>query len=230
MRTVVIFVILILSGFLAYLFLSGEEVVKREVASSEAVSLEEYTISVEARPLSASVVHLDVDTNIPLPIDVMASVSAKNQSPNDVYIGFSKRVRLTSPKQTIEMEGEGLPSGDYTADVTFYPDWGAKDGPREAKSITNEIIGVDDVTLGGAGESIEEADRRNNAQRWVMMNVSSGTPWDATLFVEKLGDFQKTEAALNLHDAYYFPVADMTIIVSRLKNTVTTWRDGNDGG
>jgi hypothetical protein len=29
---------------------------------------------------------------------------------------------------------------------------------------------------------------------------------------------------LNHHDAYYFEKADMTIIVSRIKNTVATWR------
>ena len=59
-----------------------------------------------------------------------------------------------------------------------------------------------------------------------MLNVNIGVLWNENQFVEKLGPFSKTDSELNHHDAYYFEKADMTIIVSRIKNTVATWRMG----
>ena len=135
---------------------------------------------------------------------------------------------LTSPEQTIEIDGtsENLPSGEYTADVTFYPRWGAENGTEQAKAITQEIIGAVDVTLSGSGESKGQVDQRNIAQRWVMENVSIGTDWNESQFVQRMGQFEKSASTLNLHDAFFFPDTDMTIIVSRVKNTVATWRMG----
>ena len=187
-----------------------------------------YSISVQATPTSAYVVSLAVTTNIPLPVEVMAGVSAKGQASTDTFIGVSKRVTLTSPEQTLEIDGasENLPSGEYTAEVTFYPRWGAENGTAQAKAITKEIIGAADVTLGGSGESKGQVDQRNIAQKWVMENVSIGTAWNEGQFVQRMGQFEKSASTLNLHDAYFFPDTDMTIIVSRVNSTVATWRMG----
>jgi len=59
-----------------------------------------------------------------------------------------------------------------------------------------------------------------------MLNVDIGILWNESQFVAKLGKFSKSASDLNLHDAYYFEDADMTIIVSRVKNTVALWRMG----
>ena len=189
---------------------------------------ENYDISVATTAISAYEVSLNITTNIPLPVEVMASVSIKDQNPQDTYIGVSQRVTLTTPEQTVTIDGrnEGFPTGEYVAEVTFYPRWGAKKGPSEAKRIDEEISGQADVSLTGSGASKTQTDEQNIAQKWVMLNVNIGMLWNENQFVEKLGPFSKTDSELNHHDAYYFEKADMTIIVSRIKNTVATWRMG----
>ena len=220
----------LISGFIVYSFYGdGDDPVAQDADSVVAnVDPIDYSISVQATPISAYVVSLVVTTNIPLPVEVMAGVSAKGQAPTDTFIGVSKRVKLTSPEQTIELDGrsEKLPSGEYTADVTFYPRWGAENGTKQAKAIKQEIIGAVDVTLSGSGESKGQVDQRNIAQKWVIENVSVGTAWNKSEFVQRMGQFEKSDSTLNLHDAFFFPDTDMTIIVSRVKNTVATWRMG----
>ena len=138
-------------------------------------------------------------------------------------------MKLTTPEQTIELDGmsENLPSGDYTAEVAFYPRWGAKNGTKQAKAIMQKIVGAVDVILSGSGESIGHANQRNDAQMWVMENVIFGTAWNEGLFVQRMGQFEKSASTLSrLHDAFYFPKTDMTIIVSRVPKKVVAWRIG----
>lgn len=208
----------------------GREGVPLQISepSAAVVQMDDYKITVKATAVSSFEVLLNVNTNIPLPVEVMASLSIKGQNPQDTYIGVSERVRLTSPEQIITIDGteENLPSGDYVAEVSFYSRWGAENGSEAAKQITSDIIGQSDVTLSGSGESKNQADEQNIAQRWVMLNVDIGMPWNEGLFVERLGQFSTTASTLNLHDAYYFEDADMTIIVSRAHDTVAVWRMG----
>lgn len=230
MKNVLLAVGFLISGFVVYsLYGDGGDPVA-QVTNSAAVNSEpiDYYISVQATPTSAYIVSLVVTTNIPLPVEVMAGVSATGQAPTDIFIGLSRRVTLTSPEQTLEIDGtsENLPSGEYTAEVTFYPRWGAENGTEQAKAITEEIFGAADVTLNGSGESRGQADQRNIAQRWVMENVSVGTAWNESQFIQRMGQFEKSDSTLNLHDAYFFPDTDMTIIVSRVNSTVATWRMG----
>ena len=58
-----------------------------------------------------------------------------------------------------------MPSGEYTANVTFYPRWGAENGTEQAKPIQQEIIGAVNVAPGGSGESRDQADQSNVAQK-----------------------------------------------------------------
>lgn len=198
------------------------------VAAKVETPLEGYFIAVSAVPKSKFIVEISVETNIPLPVEVMAGVSIKDQKPTDTFIGKSSRVYLTKPSQTIRINGqsENLPAGDYDVEVTFYSRWGAENGSKDAAKIDRDIEGVTSVTLGGSGETKATTDSRNIAQKWVMENVVIGTAWDESQFAKQLGEFQKSQASLNLHDAYYFPDADMTLIVSQVKNSVTIWRMG----
>lgn len=188
----------------------------------------EYKITVSAATASPYSVDMLIKTNIPLPVEVMASISIKNQKPTDTYIGSSKKIKLIDAEQKITLDGESenLPAGEYLVEVTFYPRWGATEGPKEAKEIKEEILGVANVSLSGSGENKSQVDRRNRAQKWVMENVIIGTPWNEGQFVEELGAFSKTKSDINLHDAYYFPESDMTIIVNNFKNSVKIWRMG----
>lgn len=197
-------------------------------SSSESRDPVEYSISVVATPIDAYAVWVDISTDLPLPVDVMASLSAKGQAPTDTYIGVSRRVRLLEPEHRVRLDGraEKIPAGEYVAEVAFYPRWGADNGSEQAKLIYREISGAADVELSGSGETRGQADQRNVAQKWVITNVFPGTAWKQSEFVKTMGVFEKSASSLNLHDAFYFPATDMTIIVSRVNNTVATWRMG----
>lgn len=226
-----LFIIVVLIASLALYVFHGDGGAPINQDTGGPVTNEEsidYYISVQATPTSAYVVSMDVTTNLPLPVEVMASISAVGQAPTDTYIGTSRRFTLLEPEQNIVINGRSdhLPSGAYTAEVTFYPRWGAEHSPDRAQNISREVIGSTEVILSGSGESREHADRRNISQRWVMDHVSIGTPWNETQFVQRLGQFERSSSTLNLHDAYYFPDTDMTIIVSRVNNTVAIWRMG----
>lgn len=194
MKNVLLIVGLLLVGFVAYGIYggAGDPVARSADSANENVTPIDYFISVQAMPISAYVVSLDVMNNIPLPVEVMASVSVKGQAPTDIYIGVGKKVKLTTPEQTIELDGmsENLPSGDYTAEVAFYPRWGAKNGTKQAKAIMQKIVGAVDVILSGSGESIGQANQRNDAQMWVMENVIFGTAWNEGLFVQRMGSLK----------------------------------------
>ena len=192
---------------------------------------EEYTLTISAKPASEYSVEFTVKTNIPLPVEVMATVDLKNQKPDDIYIGYSDRIKLTSPIQTFILNASSmkLPSGDYVAEVTFYPRWGAKDGNPKASNIKQQLSDSVELRLKGSGESSSDAEQRKKSQRWVMENVIIGTPWDKTTFTNKLGDYEELKVANRnpqIIKVYYFPEVDMTIFVNAYKNTVATWRKG----
>ena len=191
---------------------------------------EEYTISVSAKPVSAFGVEFTVKSNIPLPVEVMAGISLKGQKPDDSYIGYSERIKLAATEQKFVIDAssqkEKLPSGEYVAEVTFYPRWGAKNGNQKASIIKQEISDAVGLRLKGSGESSSDAIERNKSQMWVMENFTVGTIWNERDFVRRLGKYERIKADRNLHEGFYFPKADMTILVNTYKGTVLTWRMG----
>ena len=158
----------------------------------------------------------------------MASVDLKNQKPDDTYIGYSKKVIVKDSSQSFVLNtaSANLPNGNYIAKITFYPRWGAKNGNPKASNIKQQISDSVELRLKGSGESSSDADQRNKSQRWVMKNVIIGTIWNKQIFVKQLGAYERINADMNLHEAYYFPKADMTIIVNSYKGTVSIWRMG----
>lgn len=193
------------------------------------VPREARVLKLSAVPISDHIVQFNVTTNVPLPIEVMASVDLAGQKDEDIAIGYDERVKITEPTQRFTVDtsraSKPLPSGKYDAEVKFYSRWGAEG--NEAAKDTPDLDVLQQIELKGNGETRGAAERRNNLQRWVMETVFMNSPWNERRFVAKLGPFQKTPATLSpLHDAYYFPDADMTLIVNHLLNEVTVWRDG----
>ncbi|MDO9473068.1 MAG: hypothetical protein Q7J28_08425 [Caulobacter sp.] len=190
---------------------------------------EKPSLKVDAKPISPDEVEFEVTTNVPTPIQVMASVNLANQKPDDVWIGYSDKVTLTGPVTTFVLDTskarQPLPNSSYEADVAFYPRWGAE-GNEAAKGFP-ELSDTKVIELQGTGSTRSAAVRREELQKWVMLNVDMNTPWNEGEYVAKLGKHKKSKADLShLHDAYYFPDADMTLIVNRLKGEVTIWRQG----
>ncbi|MBS7671435.1 hypothetical protein [Croceicoccus gelatinilyticus] len=154
-----------------------------------------------------------------------------DQADEDVAIGNNRRVTLEKPEQTFVVdafrEGKPVPSGEYVAEVGFYKRRGAKDGNPEAAGV-NDIEAEDRVRLAGLGMTRAQGTRQVELQRWVMGNVAANDPWDQARFEAKLGRAVKGPSTLShLHDAYYFPEADMTFLVNRLRREVSIWRLGN---
>lgn len=191
----------------------------------------EPLFDVSATAISAHQVRFEVMTNIPPPIQVMAGVSLADQDDDDVYIGYTERVTLTEPTSAFVLDtskaSKPLPAATYEAEVSFYPRWGA-DGNAAAKSFP-DMEDMELVELKASGASRTEAVRRRELQKWVMLNVTANVPWDEAAYVAQLGKYQKSQADLSrLHDAYYFPDADMTLIVNRLRNEISLWREGRE--
>lgn len=204
----------------------------KETESSEADSIPTNpTIDLQAKVKDENTIEFLIKTNIPLPVEVMASIDLKNQNPNDTYIGSSKRMKIeTSPYSfDFDISKEKLPSGKYEAGVTFYPKWGADNGNELAKEIGSKVEGVYSISLGTSYGTAEERMEKDKKQLWIMNNVVVDTPWDKVKFINILGEYQElqvTNRNPEIIKAYYFSEADMTIFVSKPKKAVVTWREG----
>lgn len=211
---------------------SGEPTARKEPSANgtaQASLPANPQIALRAEPVSSNEVRFVVTTNLPLPVEVMASVSLAGQRPDATWIGHQQRVTLERPTTTFVLDTSAaqrpLPRGSYEAEISFYPRWGA--ARNSAAAAAPELNAVQAITLQGSGMARADAELRNERQRWVMENVVMHTPWNEASFVDRLGRYEKSQAELShLHDAYYFPGADMTLIVNRLLGEVTIWRMG----
>ncbi|WP_417482374.1 hypothetical protein [Maricaulis sp.] len=189
---------------------------------------ENPSIEAEVVEVSSNLVRFTITTNLPLPIEVMVDVSLSGLAPDDTWVGHQSRVSLVEPVTVIDLDisqaSQPLPSGEYEAEVSFYPRWGAAGNPTAQGAP--EMHWSDQIALGGSGESRNSATRRNELRSWVIGNVIVGTPWDEGRFSARLGEFEKYPSTLSHHDAYYFAAADMTIIVNRIDSEVQIWRMG----
>lgn len=190
-------------------------------------------VKVSPTVLNSQQVKFVVETNLPTPITVMAGLGLAGQAPDDVFVGTdNERVVLTGPQtefiiQATDLDGATLPSGDYNAEVGFYPRWGAKNGNPDAASYP-KTEGSTLVTLGGSGVPAAKVVARKEMQRWVMSNINMNSPWNKASYESRLGPSVKGPSTMShLHDAYYFRDADVTLLVNRLKNEVTVWRLGD---
>ena len=198
--------------------------------ASPAKMPEKPFLSIEPKVLDAHRVQLTIGTNLPMPIEVATSIALHGQKGSDTYIGYSEFVALTGASTVVVLDSskadKPLPSADYDATVSFYPNWGAE-GNAVAKNAP-ELHAKKEIKLTGSGGSIGDAELLNERQMWVMENVVMHMPWDKAAFERRLGKLEKGPSDLShLHDAYYFPGADVTLLVNRSLHEVTTWRKGN---
>jgi hypothetical protein len=195
--------------------------------SSPPAAKADYRVSLSAEAVDAKTVKFVVSTNAPVPKDALIEVSLADQKDEDTWIGEQKKVVVDAPKKTFTFDtsefGKALPSGAYDAEVTVYLS-------DELDPVTNALPmleATDPIRLGGSGESTKHAQRKAELQKWVMLNIDMNQPWHEREMVARLGKYQKGPASLShLHDAYYFPDVDMTLIVNRLRGEITVWREG----
>ena len=189
-------------------------------------------LKVSARVVEPGSVEFTVTTNLPTPLGAMASLDLQGQKDTDTAIGSSERVTLTGPTTTFKvmavnndngMDGKPLAAGSYDADVIVGTKW---KGNEAIASLPQNVEAKQTLVLSGT-RTVSEVVRKDALQKWVIETVSANTPWNEAQFRAKLGSYEKVPSTLSrLHDAYYFPQADMTLIVNRLRREVSVWRVG----
>jgi len=191
------------------------------------------TINLHATVQDENKVVFVIETNFPLPIDLMASISLKNQKPNDTYIGSSMRITIKTSPYTyhLDISEDDLPSGEYEAAVKFYPLWGADNGNELAKNIKSEVESVYSLSLTTSHGTSENRMDQDKKQQWAIEHADIGTDWNSTTYVSALGSYQEltlknTDRDPNVVKVYYFKEADMTIFVSKPRQTILMWKSG----
>lgn len=201
-------------------------------AAANELDPDDYTLTVEGEVVKDGRVQVNVRTNIPGVIELMAGISLADQAPDDVFIGKTERITVREGAGQTTFDVSDLPQGEYEAEASFYPEWGFQDERSEATGITDPIESRQPLSLDGSGESAESVAERNEGQRWVMENVTMGMTWKPTEWKQRFGDWEEFAATSRNPDVitnYYFESIDMTIVVNTLKDEIVTWRTGRDG-
>lgn len=205
---------------------------KADNSTAEELAPGEYTLSVEGKAMEDSRVQVNVRTNIPGVIELMAGISLADQSPDDTFIGKTERITVRNGSGQTTFDVSDLPQGEYEAEASFYPKWGFQDERSKATGIAEPIESKQPLTLDGSGESAESASERNEGQRWVMENVTMGMTWNPREWKQRFGDWEEFATTSRNPDVitnYYFESIDMTIVVNTVKDEIVTWRTGRDG-
>ncbi len=211
--------------------LFGTKYLKKIPIKIEKQEPEEYSITISNSSFNEYSVAYEIETDIPLPVEVMISIGLANLKPAESAIGTSERIKITQSPfvHSLDISNAELPSGMYETKVTFYSNWGAKNSNNGAKKIKGDITGKNQIELQTSYGTAEERKAKDKKQRWVIENVIIGTPWDIKKFNEELGEYEElkvTNRNPEIIKVYYFNEADMTIFVNKLKNNVATWRMG----
>jgi len=208
---------------------SGSEDVFDRQENSHAA--EDYSISASSE-LNEGELVLDIATNIPGTVEIMAGIGLSDQAPDDVLIGKNERVRLVDGVGQVVFDVNDLPAGQYDVEVNFYPRWGFQDEASKLSGIDKKVHSKHTIDLEGSGESAESTAKRNQDQKWVMENIIVGSDWKPEFWRGRFGQWREFPVKTRnpeIISNYYFESLDMTIIVNILKNEVVTWRMGKDG-
>lgn len=190
---------------------------------------DQYNIRVKPTLVGGDSVRIDVTTNIPGTIEVMAAVSLAGQKPDDPYVGKDERLRITDGSGSTAISVSDLPKGSYDAEVDFYPAWGFQDSASRATRIDSNIHASARLRLKGTGEAAEATVTRKQGQKWVAEHLAMGDPWREADLVSRFGRYEELQVDRfnpEIIKAYYFPRIDVTIFANVLKGEISHWRFG----
>ena len=180
-----------------------------------------YSLDVTAHTIGDGKVELDITTNIPGTIAVMANIDLRNQKGDDLYVGTDNGdVLVAHGMGKAVLDVSKLPSGKYQADIGFYPGWGFKDAVSRATGIKNNISITKPIEFASHGtvSASEQISEKQN-QIWVMNHALPETPWKpaewrrrfgASVFVPVVDDTWDPSIVKD----YYFRSIDMRIRVN----------------
>lgn len=194
----------------------------------------QYEVSIAPLVLNGSKVKVNITTNVPGEIEVVADLTLVGQASDDVVIGArAKHVLIHNGEGQTTLDGSTLPTGQYEVEVNLYPRWGLKDDVSKSCGLKQDLgysIGaMAVVTLTGTGESAEAVEKRKQGQRWVESNVFVGTKWDPSSWVARFGSWEELELSSGnpqILKIFYFKSIDMSLMVNVLKGEIVTWQLG----
>lgn len=197
-----------------------------------------YWIKVTPTVIDSLHVDVDLQTNIEKGM-LSLNIELMNQKPEDTYFGTdSVKVQINNGKAKISIDGTKntsplgtpLPTGNYKVVVSFYPGWAENKLTATQNGITNDIEGSSIIKFGTAGFPVSSAKKMSENQTWVMDNVDSNSPWDASWWINRFGPWQEVEYKGNMNSKvmkmYYFSSINMTLMVNIIKKEIATWRLG----
>jgi len=194
------------------------------------LSPEQYKLHIEAKRLDGDEIQVNITTNIPGTIEVMAAVSLAGQRPNDPYVGKDERVRIIDSVGSKVFSLADLPRGAYDAEVDFYPTWGFQDSVSRSTGITSKLHATTRIGRIGSGEPAGAAVARKKGQAWVAENLYAGVPWRKAELVKRFGPSEELVVDRRFNPdiikAYYFSRIDTTIFANVLLGEVSHWRFG----
>lgn len=83
-----------------------------------------YLITVDACVLDPTHIAFTIDTNLPLPVDIVAGVNLADTPPENIYVGHAETVRIEQATTVYVLDltrvEPSLPAGDYEARVAFF--------------------------------------------------------------------------------------------------------------
>ncbi len=111
-----------------------------------------YLITIDACEIDPAHIALIIETNLPLPVEVVAGVNLVEMAPGEIYIGHAEQIRLEA-KQTVHkldltLVQPPLRAGDYEARVAFFKRAEATDTNPDAAAAP-EIWAVAPISLTG---------------------------------------------------------------------------------
>lgn len=202
------------------------------IFSTSSAIAKEYKIDIQAENVENNSVKITAASNIPGTIEVFGGVNLASQGPDDIVIGTNEKFFITDGIGQITIDVSNLPTGNYNADIVFYPRWGFTDDVSKSTGIDHEIAVTEQISFKGSGESAESVIVKEEGQKWVMFNVDGSSSLDLDEWSNRLGPweiFPATTMNPNIIKNYYFKAIDLTIVGNVETGEVVTWKLGDDG-
>lgn len=196
-----------------------------------------YSLDVTAHTVGDGKIELDITTNIPGTIAVMANIELRNQKGDDLYVGTDNgEVTVSHGAGKAILDVSKLPRGKYEADVGFYPNWGFKDAASRATGLSHDIEVKKPIEF-ASHSSISATDQISLKQQqiWVMNHALPETPWRPAEWKERFGASELVPVVDDTWDPsivkdYYFRSIDMRIRVNARLHQIMGFEEGRGSG
>lgn len=203
---------------------------------SSSVFASENWVKISGEVTGPFTIEATIETNIKDEMLLGVDLSLTGLNDEDIAVGAGFfRVPISNGSASVSIDAREsvtphratLPSGEYDLEVFMYPNWKENKSVAALHSIEDKINHSIPVSLQASGQDRDDFIKMQTDQKWVMLNVNSGSPWDFDFWFEKFGRGQQIDLVNggnpNILKNYYFESIDMTIKVNVYKEEIVTW-------